>query len=530
MGVALAKILKAAYCLEIPPTTQTEETTMRLVPSDFLIKGQRLLRLYSYYSLFLALLLIIADSIDRQDILLAGNAPRVFLIVSSLYVIIAAAFVAFASRRPNPHNAISYVFLEIALLSALMFASGGSDSGFSSLILIPLVISNLLAPGVLGFGVAAWSTLALFYTQQYLLADLEAQSIVHSGLQGTLFFTLAAITQSLSSRLQSTLSLADKQATRIRRLQNFSKTALYELPNGVIACDKDHQILLFNQQASRWFELQEGVPLPTLLQQTRPGDVLEHQQLNLLINRVALEQAEPGDYLLYLEDSARISAEAQQIKLASLGRLTASIAHEIRNPLSALRQAAQLLGETDYLQPAEQKLTQIAEQHCMRINRTIEDILQLSRRTQACRETLRLRPWLVHFADHFRNLHAQQTFSLKYRCDESLLIDFDPDHLQQILHNLCSNGLRHALQHRPDNACLYLIAQQKDDKVQLTIADNGGGVSAEQQKHLFEPFYTTEHNGTGLGLYLCRELCEANHATIQYIRSRNQTCFRIQAK
>lgn len=503
---------------------------MRLIPSEFLVKGQRLLRLYSHYSLFLALFLTIVDGLDHSDAIIGGHAPRTLLITVSLYVIVAAVFVGFANRNPNPQIAIGYIFLEIVLLSAMMFSSGGIDSGFPSLILIPVVIANLLAPGVLGFGVAAWSSLALFYTQQFLLQDLATQSIVNTGLQGILFFTLAALTQALSQRLQSTLTLADEQATRIRRLQNFSKKALLGLPNGIIACDKNHQVLLFNQQAARWFKLQEDRALPDAIQQASSGSVIQHQQVGLMLSRVEIEGAEPGDYLIYLEDSSRIAAEAQQIKLASLGRLTASIAHEIRNPLSALRQAAQLLGETDYLQAPEQKLTHIVEQHCMRINRTIEDILQLSRRTQACREDLPLRPWLQHFIEHFNGLHQDKHFSIKLACDDDWLITFDPDHLQQILHNLCANGLRHALKHNPDHTRLMLIADKTSEGIRLAVIDNGPGVAPEQQAHLFEPFHTTEHDGTGLGLYLCRELCEANQATIQYIRKQKHTCFQIQAQ
>ncbi|KZZ41994.1 MAG: ATP-binding protein [Saccharospirillaceae bacterium] len=500
---------------------------MRIVSREFLVKGQRLLRFYSYYSLFLALFLTIVDSLDSDNVIIGGTAPNIFLVCVSIYVIVAAGFVTFASRNPNPHTAISYVFIEVAILATLMYASGGTDSGFSSLILIPVVIANLLAPGVLGLGVAAWTSIAVFYIQLFWLGKFTTPDIVNAGLKGLLFFTLATITQGLSKRLQSTLSLADQQARRIRRLQHFSKKTLQGLPNGVIACDKNHQVLLFNQQAAKWFTLLEMTPLPGLLQQARTGSKLDIGQTRLILNRVPIEQSDRGDYLLYLEDSARIDAEAQQLKLASLGRLTASIAHEIRNPLSALRQASQLLAETEYLKAPEHKLTHIIEQHCMRINRTIEDILQLSRRSQACRETLKLKPWLEHFRDHFTGLHQDKSYRLELDCDDDILIHFDPDHLQQILHNLCSNGLRHALQLQGPAAALKLQASRNNNRLQLRIMDNGAGISDDQQAHLFEPFYTTEHDGTGLGLYLSRELCEANQATIQYIRLHQQTCFII---
>lgn len=496
--------------------------------TELVVRGNRLLRFYSYYSLFLALLLIITDAVDLQNVIIGGKLPHVFLVGSSVYVIMASLFAAIANREPDPQQATSYVFIEIAILAALMHASGGLDTGFSSLILIPLMMSNLLAPGVLGYGVAAWTTIAVFYTQHIWPGSYNTQEIVNSGLYGFLCFTLAWLTQTLSRRLNSALTLASDQATRIKRLQRFSQQALLDLPNGVIACDTHDRILFYNQQARQWFSLAEGSPLPPTLLQAEADQVIEVRNEKLIFRRVALNASEPGDYLIYVEEAARIAAEAQQFKLASLGRLTASIAHEIRNPLSALRQAAQLLAETPYLQEGEQQLTQIVEQHCMRINRTIEDILQLSRRNKAVAETLRLAPWLQHFHDQFRNLTHDQTFHFSVHCNDSLLVQFDPDHLQQILHNLCANGLRYALKSAPDNARLTLIAQALNERqVQLDIIDNGSGVPSEQRTHLFEPFYTTEHNGTGLGLYLCRELCEANQAHIQYHPIPNGTCFRI---
>ncbi|WP_430461676.1 sensor histidine kinase [Thalassolituus sp. LLYu03] len=499
--------------------------------TDFIVHGRRLLRFYSYYSLFLSLLLIITDAVDTQNILLGGHLPHIFLVASSAYVIVASVFAAIANREPDPQQAVGYVFLEIALLAALMHASGGLETGFSSLILIPLVISNLLAPGVLGYGVAAWTTIAIFYTQHLWPASYDTQELVSSGLYGMLCFVLAWLTQTLSRRLNSALSLASDQATRIRRLQHFSQQALTDLPAGIIACDKDNRILFFNRQSLHWFNLKEGSLLPEKLSTDADEFRLTARHEALLIRRIALSGSIEGDYLLQIEDSARIAADAQQFKLASLGRLTASIAHEIRNPLSALRQAAQLLAETPDLNESELQLTHIIEQHCMRINRTIEDILQLSRRRQVIPEAMRLAPWLEHFSEQFRGQNNGTLFQLTVQCSADIAVQFDPDHLQQVLHNLCANGLRYALKNSPDNARLMLVTSQADKRhIQFDVIDNGGGVASEQRAHLFEPFYTTEHAGTGLGLYLCRELCEANQARIQYHPLPNGTCFRLLMK
>ena len=501
---------------------------IRLKPTDLVVHGNRLLRLYSYYSLFLALLLLISNTLDKQNAIIGGTDPTVFLIGCTIYVVAAAAFAVVANRQPDPQIAISYVFAEIALLSALMFASGGLASGFSSLILIPVAIANLLAPGVLGFGVAAWTTLAIFYTQNYWMEGKMTHDLINSGLYGLLCFVIAGITQTLSKRLKSALSLATDQETRLRRLHHFSRQALLNLPNGIIACDKNDEILFFNNKAMEWFDLIEGENLPDLLYDSGENSIIESGSDKLLLKRVPLNDSEPGDYLIYVENTEIISQEAQHVKLAALGRLTASIAHEIRNPLSALRQAAQLLSEAPELQQSEKQLTQIIEQQCMRINRTIEDVLSLSRRSQSTAETLRLSPWLQHFAKQLQQVTQADHYKLSILCPDDIQVRFDPGQLQQILHNLCTNGLRYAVKAAGERARLAMIATISDvNSIYLDIIDNGNGVAPEQRPHLFEPFYTTEHSGTGLGLYLCRELCEANHARIQYYPIPNGTCFRI---
>ncbi|MDO6681263.1 ATP-binding protein [Oceanobacter sp. 5_MG-2023] len=499
--------------------------------SDLVVNGKRLLQIYSYYSLLLALLIMAAHTVDDAT-LIGHDAPYISLVATVLYVVIAASFVAIASLGPHVQLATSYFFLETALLSILMFASGGLDTGFSSLILLCVVIANLLAPGVLGFAVAAWTTLAIMVIQHFWPERYQTGELVNSGIYGFLCFLLAALTQALSRRLNSALELASDQSVRLRRLQNISWQALADLPNGIIACDRDNQILFFNQQAQRWLNISddEELPAPLLTVLDDPGrkHALTLRGESLQVSKMLLPDSLPGDYLLFIEDQSRIAATAQQLKLASLGRLTASIAHEIRNPLSALRQASQLLAETPYLKEEELYLSQVIEQHCMRINRTVEDILQLSRKRQPSIEVLRLKPWLEHFREQFIGMHREQPFQLFIHCHDQQQIAFDPDHLQQILHNLCANGLRYALKQQPNDARLMLSAKpQSHNRMSLDVMDNGTGIADDKIEQLFEPFFTTEHNGTGLGLYLCRELCEANQANIQYHRIRAGSCFRL---
>lgn len=503
--------------------------------SELAVRGNRLLRFYAIYSLLVALVVVSIHVMDTSGQIMGNPNSLLRFWLTLGYVAVAAMFVVIAWLGPNVQHATAYFFIETAILSFLMSIAGGFTSGFSSLILFSVVIANLLAPGMLGYAVAAWVTLAVMFTLHYLPDRYDTNVLFASGFYGGLCFLLAALTQALATRLRSALALATEEAARLRRLRRFSWQALLDLPHGIVGCDKDMEVLFFNQKAQQWLGLDQGPGLPRVVRECLPhhhGEEVCKLEVNgeqLAIRKVELNDGEPGDFLLFIEEQSSVNAAAQQLKLASLGRLTASIAHEIRNPLSALRQASQLLAETPYLQPSEQYLTQVIEQHCMRINRTIEDILQLSRKRQPVQEGLRLAPWLQHFAEQFRGLYKEQTFTLDIHCDREMMVMFDPDHLQQILHNLCGNGLRYALKQHPENATLILAASATADgeRIQLDIIDNGGGIAPEQLAHLFEPFHTTEHNGTGLGLYLSRELSEANQASLLYQPTESGSCFRL---
>lgn len=495
--------------------------------SEFLVRGHRLLRLYSYYSLFLALLLILVNSVDMGRAIIGSHHATLFSITVAVYVFCASVFVVIASRNPDVELATSYAFIETALLAQLMFASGGLDSGFSSLLLIPVVIANLLAPGVLGFAVAAWTALAVMFWQHLWPEHYHTPDLVNAGTYGFLCFLLAGLTQALSRRLQSALQLANRQSLRLRRLQKLSQQAVMDLPYGIIACDRELRVIFANQVAMQHFVLHEGEPLPVCLTPPQRQFTLEHDHQRWSVRRQSLND-QSGDALLLIEDEALIAARAQQLKLASLGQLSASIAHEIRNPLSAMRHAAQLLAETPYLAAGEQQLTRMIEQHSMRINRTIEDMLQLARRRPTEIGVIDLPSWLTQFQHSFLSRHDVASLKFTIHCDPSLSIRFDTHQLEQVLDNLCSNGLRHARQANPNRPRLTIHARAiSNRRVQMDIIDNGAGVSAEQQAHLFEPFFTTEQQGTGLGLYLCRELCEANHANIHYHFLNQGSCFRI---
>lgn len=230
--------------------------------------------------------------------------------------------------------------------------------------------------------------------------------------------------------------------------------------------------------------------------------------------------------MIIFEDGSLYNQRVQQSKLASLGRLTASIAHEIRNPLSAINHAGQLLSENPDLPPQDVRLTHIIQINAARVNHIIEDILQLSRRKDSRREKIELNLWCDKYLKNFMSEQdiAADAFNL-VTSNEPLFVFIDPSHLKQIMDNLCQNALKYG---QSEARAIRLQTLMLKQNPCIHVIDNGSGVSLENLRHLFEPFFTTSASGTGLGLYISRELAELNQAKlIYYVTDENKSCFRL---
>jgi len=241
------------------------------------------------------------------------------------------------------------------------------------------------------------------------------------------------------------------------------------------------------------------------------------------------EDRRHGRTLIFLEDATQIAQRFQQIKLASLGRLTASIAHEIRNPLAAINHAGQLLGETTR-DEADTKLTTIINTQVKRLNGIVENVLQLSRQQRGKPETINLYQWLIHFREEFIATHQLLAYQIQIKIiPDSIEILFDSNQLHQVMWNLCSNAINHSGMELSN--IMISIQGEIDNHIKqpyIDIIDNGYGIDKETQTHIFEPFFTTSSEGTGLGLYITKEVIESNRAKIRFISPQTGgTCFRI---
>jgi two-component system sensor histidine kinase PilS (NtrC family) len=507
----------------------------------------RILRLYHLYRIVIGLALVsfIYAEIDAQ-VLEIVNA-KLFAYVSWAYLGSNLVFAVLVRKPKHVVQVFSVALLDVLLLSALFYAVGGSPSGIGNLLIVAVAIANILLRGRIGLLIAAVAASGMIYLTFYLSISRPAASgqYLQTGTLGALCFAAALFLQGLTRRLQQSESLAEQRATAVANLEALNSSILQRMRTGILLLDQQHRVLMANPGAHSLLghdQLQGKVLDPHCielikrLQQWRHNPTLRPQSLQPLSNGpllqpsfVPLQRGEQLDTLVFLDDISQIAQQAQQLKLASLGRLTAGIAHEIRNPLGAISHAAQLLLESEELHSGDLRLAQIIQDHSRRMNQVIENVLQLSRSRQAEPQLLDLKYWLNRFVSEYRstapNNHTMhlETFS------GSLQTRMDPHQLTQVLTNLVQNGLRYSGQKHPQSQVWLKLFRANDSELPvLEVLDDGPGVPGEQLQRLFEPFFTTDNKGTGLGLYISRELCESNQARLDYqLRDIGGSCFRI---
>ncbi|MFC3606838.1 two-component system sensor histidine kinase NtrB [Stutzerimonas tarimensis] len=508
--------------------------------------GGRILGLYHFYRLTVGLALVLLVASELPNELLELSNPTRFHQGAAVYLIL-NVLASLAMRQLRPAQLTALVLTDVLLLLGLFYFAGGTPSGIGNLVVVSVAIANILVQRRIGLLVAATASLGLVYLTFYLSLDHSAASsqFVQAGALGALCFAAALLVQGLTQRLRVSESLARQRAEDVANLEALNALILQRMRTGILVLDPHNRVLLANHGAMSLLDQQDleskqiDTQCPGLhqrLQQwlqnpTRRPDPLEATPdgPTLQPSFTPLQHGDQTNLLIFLEDLSQVAQQAQQLKLASLGRLTAGIAHEIRNPLGAISHAAQLLEESEVLEGPDRRLAQIIQDHSRRMNLIIENVLQLSRRRQAEPQLLDLKYWLHRFASEFRaRLSPNQQLHVEVS-GNALKTRMDPNQFIQVLSNLVQNGLRYsAQQHSTAQVWLKLYCEERTELPTLEIQDDGPGVPPEDAQHIFEPFFTTDTNGTGLGLYLSRELCESNQARIDYLpREGGGSSFRI---
>ena len=463
------------------------------------------------------------------------------------------AFLVMLQRRWP--SAAKQTYLQFATdLVAVVFlihASGGISSGLGGVLIVSVGALALLLRTDRAFMLAALSTLALLAQQTYAQLHGLATSAQFApvGILGAVIFIITAVVQLLRTRLVETEALAEQRGLDLRNLVELNEYIIQHLRESIVVVDGDNQIRLINASAVKQLgtaaassgSLNLATISPELTQQLRrwrDGISLERTQMafsspdgaTIQPHFAPLSSGRSGGVVIFLEDTSLIAERVQQAKLAALGRLSASIAHEIRNPLGAMSHAGQLLAESPSMGTDEHRLTDIIRVNARRVSQIVESVLALSRREPAHPERLQLVPWVEDFTREFvETLELYEGAVGLTGGSPELEVRMDPTHLHQILWNLCDNAVKYA------SAAAGAIAVElscgvlePSGRPYLEVADRGPGIKPDKVEQIFEPFYTSQPGGTGLGLYISRELAERNGATLRYApRPGGGSAFRI---
>ena len=480
---------------------------------------------------------------DQQT--LGTEYPMFFVVTHAVYLMLTLGYVCMNHFQWPDINSQFFVqnYLDILFICALMFSSGGINSGLGPLLLINIALLSqlssvrhaLLFAAIASLVVILEELLGTLFTSQNT-ADFQATALLGSLLFLTAWLMTVPLRRLLGRQMVS--STRSRVVLDVKQIAQLNEEIIRELDSGVLVVDRAGHVQLMNDTARMLLatefisvpihlkkvsdallvNMRESERSPTL--QTSPFDVSSTKQ-SILPHYTRLSN---GGMLIRLDDHAQIKQQFQQLKLASLGRLSASIAHEIRNPLGAISNAVQLIQESNSLNVNDIELLTIASRNTIRINRIIEDVLQLSHRQRVQLSVLFIDQAIRTFAEQFKTEYSLGNRSLEINTEPCVAM-VDAGHLEQVLWNLCTN----ACIHNDQDTLVITIAccNTGNGTITIDVYDNGQGINDIEREKMFEPFYSTHHAGSGLGLFIIRELCELNSASIESLPSECGAHFRL---
>jgi two-component system sensor histidine kinase PilS (NtrC family) len=468
--------------------------------------------------------------------------------VASYIVASVALLVPARLREPSLMLQVTAgVIVDVIAVVMLMFASGGVRSGLGVILLVSLAAAGLITRGRLAYFHAAIAALAMLGEQTFQIwrYDAAVQDFVVSGLTAAAFFATAGSAATLARYARSSQEIAEERRLDLANLSQVNELVIRDMQDGILVVDGRGRIRQHNPRATQLLgplvagkatTLTEYAPeIAALLEGWRRGSETTFMQLRtpriageLQVHFVPIGTGDPSPTVIFIEDVGRMRAQASQMKLMALGRLTASIAHEIRNPLSSIGHAADLLKEDPEQNDDSKRLIEIMQNNVVRLDRIVQEVLLLNRRDRAQPEAIDPVPYLSNFAHEFCATEHVPDGCLDVQVRTTQRLWFDRQHLDQVLWNLARNAFRHSRK-LAGSVRVVVAPSPAPGRMTIDVVDDGPGVSREAQAHLFEPFFTTEAQGTGLGLYIARELCEGSAARIESIEGGGGH-FRISAK
>ncbi|CAN4265975.1 BaeS Signal transduction histidine kinase [Methylophilaceae bacterium] len=503
----------------------------------------RSLKLYNGYRLVIAILFFVTQSAIGDKAYWQDN--YVSLVLAYFIFSCISGLLTWLEKPSINYNLPTQIIIEIVFILLLMHMQQDGVSNIGLLLIITIASASLISDGRYALFYASLATIGILLEQSYQLvsASKPMQNYTSAVILSLSCFATAWLAYSLAKRVQQSEWLAVQRGLDVKNMAQINALISHEMQDGVLVVDQSLQIKHHNIQAKRLLNLDfednepsnwQGKSLQTLspeisqmirrwmyednvLNESSHANILKlstlSRELRLRLLPVAENRHEGA--VIFIEDWSQMQTQAHQVKLAALGRLTANIAHEIRNPLSAISHANQLLQEEEDNNPATTRMLQIIADNVQRLDQIIKDVLELNRRDRTNQELIQLENFMTDFYTQFCAVEKIPAHCFKLTLQNSnTMIAFDRRHLNQILWNLCKNGWRHS-KNVENSLKLTVLTSTKRQDVQIEITDDGKGIPESVRSHLFEPFFTTEKSGTGLGLYIARELADANGAVLQ---------------
>ena len=517
--------------------------------------GWRVLITLNAFRLLISTTLLLLFAIGSDPHFFGDSKPTLFAGTVAGYLVFAILSAVSLRQQwvPRVALAVTQLLVDIVAIVILMHASGGISSGLGGLLIIFIGAASLVIPVIVSATLAAIATFFILGEQIYTqLSDLNTMAnYPAAGILSGVIFALALATQPLARRIRASEALARQFGVDLKNLSELNEYIVQHLRESIVVVDTSDAIRLINSSAMQLLGVEAAPPGTPLGDVTAPlADYIQtwredlslssHPELTLITKgdnvRITAHLAplgkdgqRRGPILVFLEDVSQLNERVQQSKLASLGRLSASIAHEIRNPVGAMSHAAQLLGESSGLTDDDIRLTEIIQSHSSRVSHIIDNVLQLSRRESSRPERLALKDWLKDFASEFeRTLELQEGELTVGDIPQDLEGRMDRSHLRQVLWNLCDNAVKYASETGGIMVEINGGRLTGQGRPYIDVLDCGLGVDQATADKIFEPFFTARSGGTGLGLYISRELCELNRATLLYLdRPGGGSIFRI---
>jgi two-component system, NtrC family, sensor histidine kinase PilS len=513
----------------------------------------RVIALLNVFRLLVPMVLVLVFFFNAPDRSVGNVLPGLFLGISVAYFTFGLVCVQpIQNRWPSPlWMALFPLTVDTIAITLLIHASGGVASGLATLLFLPVGATAAIVPPRLALLATALIAIALLFetTISTLAGVASSAEFLVAGLTGASLFAITLIALPLANRLRESEALVQQRDLDLANLNELNQYIVQHLRESIVVVDERDRIRLINETAARLLAggpvasgalLGEVAPrLLYLLEAWRGQDHDRRDATGEVVSAdggtvirphfVALSERGPGSVLIFLEDTSVVAERVQQSKLASLGRLSASIAHEIRNPVGAMSHAGQLLRESPALGPDDRHLTDIIEKNAARVSQIIENVLQLSRRDTTRQERIDLGAWLATFLEEFRATLQIDAGGLQLEAPAGRLeVHFDPSHLHQVLWNLCDNALKHGAGAASVPILLRAGRIASTARPYLEVSDRGSGIDPANAERIFEPFFTNGAGGTGLGLFISRELCQTNGALLAYeARGGGGSTFRI---